>query len=35
MTLEIGTVLHPDDAVANKLAAPYRRAADRDAVAHG
>lgn len=30
--LEIGAVLHPDDAVANKLAALYGRAADRDYV---
>lgn len=30
--LEIGVVLHPDDAVANKLAALYGRAADRDYV---
>ena len=32
VTLEIGAVLHPDDAVANKLAALYGRAADRDYV---
>lgn len=30
--LDIGPVLHPDDAVANKLAALYGRAADRDYV---
>jgi hypothetical protein len=32
VTLEIGAVLHSDDAVANKLAAFYGRAADRDYV---
>lgn len=32
VTLEIGAVLHQDDAVANKLAALYGRAADRDYV---
>ncbi|MGH3796123.1 MAG: hypothetical protein ACRDSP_14670 [Pseudonocardiaceae bacterium] len=32
VTLGIGAVLHPDDAVANKLAALYGRAADRDYV---
>jgi hypothetical protein len=32
VTLEIGAVLHPDDAVASKLAALYGRAADRDYV---
>jgi hypothetical protein len=30
--LDIGPVLHPDDAVANKMAALYGRAADRDYV---
>ncbi|CAM4030022.1 hypothetical protein NONI108955_05180 [Nocardia ninae] len=33
--LDIGTVLHPDDAVANKMCALYRRALPRDFLSVG